>query len=231
MPRVDEAFLEGFSRGLFALADAHQCDLLGGDTTQGPLTICITVFGDVPAGQALLRGGARPGDEIYVSGTLGDARLALEMLRGRAVLEGADFEAARSAMEQPQPRVALGQALRGIASSAIDVSDGLLGDLAHVLHSSGVGAQIDVDALPRSAVLGRQPNALQRECTLAGGDDYELLFTVAPQLAAQVPSAARQGGVQVTRIGHIESRAGLRLHDAGGRAVDNTFVSFDHFKP
>ncbi|HEY8710175.1 MAG TPA: thiamine-phosphate kinase, partial [Burkholderiaceae bacterium] len=181
MPRVDERFLEGFAYGLLALADAHACELIGGDTTQGPLNLCITVFGEVPHGQALLRSGARAGDDLYVSGTLGDARLALEVFRGAVALDGAAFESVRVAMEQPQPRIKLGLALRGVASSAIDVSDGLLGDLGHVLRRSGVGAQVQVDTLPRSAVLRALPEALQRECTLAGGDDYELVFTAPPR--------------------------------------------------
>lgn len=150
LPRADAAWLEAFSRGLFALADAHDCDLMGGDTTQGPLNICITVFGEVPAGQALLRSGARAGDDVYVSGTLGDARLALEALRGTVALPAgvaADLlTQARQRLEQPTPRVALGLALRGVASAAIDVSDGLLGDLQHILQASGVGASIDTPA-------------------------------------------------------------------------------------
>ena len=230
LPRVDEAFLDGFARGLLALADAHDCELVGGDTTQGPLNICITVFGEVPTGQALLRSGARPGDDLYVSGTLGDARLALEVFRGGVALDGAAFEAVRTAMEQPQPRVALGLALRGVASSAIDVSDGLLGDLAHVLRRSGVGAELQVDALPRSAVLRAQPPALQRLCTLAGGDDYELVFTAPPHHAADVGAAARSAGVAVTRIGSISASPGLRLTDRDGAAVAHSFASFDHFR-
>ena len=230
LPRVDEVFLQGFSHGLFALADEHGCELIGGDTTQGPLNICITALGEVPTGQALLRSGARAGDDVYVSGTVGDARLALEAFRGSVMLQGADFESVRPAMEQPQPRVALGVALRGLASSAIDVSDGLLGDLQHILRRSGVGATVDVDAVPRSAVLGRQPQALQRVCTLAGGDDYELVFTAAPRHASAVQAAAHQAGVQATRIGAIEAGAGLRLVDAQRRPVDNTFGAFDHFK-
>ena len=142
LPRVDEAWLEGFSRGMWALADAHGCELVGGDTTQGPLNICITVFGEVPPGQALLRSGARPGDDLYVSGTLGDARLALEALLGHAPLPAEVLARARQRLERPTPRVALGQALRGIASSAMDLSDGLLGDLSHILKTSGVGARI-----------------------------------------------------------------------------------------
>jgi thiamine-monophosphate kinase len=230
LPRADAGFLDGFSRGLFALADAHDCELIGGDTTQGPLNICITVFGEVPPGQALLRSGARAGDDLYVSGTLGDARLALEAFRGAVSLAGAAFEAVRAAMEQPQPRVALGLALRGVASSAIDVSDGLAGDLQHVLRRSGVGATLEVDALPRSELLRAQPLALQRLCTLAGGDDYELLFSAAPSHAVQVGAAAARAGVAVTRIGRIDAATGLRLHDAQGQAVSARFDSFDHFR-
>ena len=230
LPRVDEVFLDGFARGLLALADAHGCELVGGDTTQGPLNICITVFGEVPTGQALLRSGAQPGDDLYVSGTLGDARLALEVFRGALALDGAAFEAVRSAMEQPQPRIALGLALRGLATSAIDVSDGLLGDLGHVLRRSGVGAEVQVDALPRSDVLRALPEHLQRQCTLSGGDDYELVFTAAPQHAQRVAAAGLTAQSSVTRIGCISAAPGLRLIDAKGLAVADRFGSFDHFK-
>ena len=231
LPRVDEVFLAGFAQGLLALADEHGCELIGGDTTQGPLNICITVFGEVPTGQALLRSGAHAGDDLYVSGTLGDARLALEVFRGTVSLSGAAFDAVRLSMEQPQPRVALGTALRGVATSAIDVSDGLIGDLRHILRRSGVGAVVHVDALPRSEVMRAMPEALQRECTLAGGDDYELVFTAPPAAADRVQAAARHVGTRVTCIGRIESLAGLRLLDAAGRAVPDRFNSFDHFTP
>jgi thiamine-monophosphate kinase len=230
MPRAEESFLGGFSRGLLALADEHDCELIGGDTTQGPLTICISVFGEVPAGAALLRSGARAGDDVYVSGSVGDARLALEVFRGSVALDGAGFEQVRQAMELPQPRVGLGLALRGVASSAIDVSDGLLGDLGHILRSSGVGATIEVDTLPRSAVLAAQPLALQRQCSLAGGDDYELVFTAARDAASSVRAAAERAGVAVTRIGRIEEEASVRLVDRRGDSVANGFGSFDHFR-
>ena len=230
LPRADETFLAGFARGLFALADEQGCELIGGDTTQGPLNICITVFGEVPPGQALLRSGARAGDDLYVSGNVGDARLALECFRGNTTLAGDAFEQVRIAMEQPQPRVALGVALRGLATSAIDVSDGLLGDLSHILNRSAVGATIEVDAVPRSIVLASQPLALQRECTLAGGDDYELLFTAPPSSSAAVQAVGRQAGVAVTRIGRIDRSHALSLVDAQGASVPHTFGSFDHFK-
>lgn len=230
LPRAEAGFLEGFSRGLFALADAHGCELAGGDTTQGPLNICITVFGEVPPGQALLRSGAQAGDDLYVSGQVGDARLALEAFRGSVALTGEQFEHVRVAMEQPQPRVALGLALRSIASSAIDVSDGLLGDLGHILRRSKVGATVEIDRVPRSAVLATRPLALQRECTLAGGDDYELVFTAPPARADAVQAAARQAGTPVTRIGRIEAGPELTLLDRHGGTVAHHFGSFDHFK-
>lgn len=229
LPQAEAAWLEGFSRGLFTLADAHGCELVGGDTTRGPLAINVSIFGEVPVGQALLRSGARPGDDVYVSGRLGDARLALEVFRGAVSLPGEAFDRVRLAMECPQPRVALGLALRGVAHSAIDLSDGLLGDLGHVLQRSGCGARLDVDAVPRSDDLAAQPLALQRLCTLAGGDDYELLFTAPAAKREAVAQAARAAGVPVTRIGQVEPEPGLRLVDASGQALSNIWTSFDHF--
>jgi len=230
LPRADEVFLQGFAEGLWALADRHDIELVGGDTTAGPLNLCITVIGQVPTGQALLRSGAQAGDELWVSGTLGDARAALECFRGTLAVGAEAFEQLRRAMELPEPRVALGQRLRGIARSAIDVSDGLLGDLAHILRRSGVGARLDVDALPRSAVLAGLPPALQHECLLHGGDDYELLFSAAPAQHEAVLAAAREAGVPVTRIGHIETGAALRVIDGAGRPLAFKPGGFDHFK-
>ena len=230
MPRVDEAFLEGFARGMFALANEQGIELVGGDTTAGPLNICITVFGAVPTGQALLRSGARAGDELWVSGSLGDARLALEVFRGTASLAGEAFDAVRGRMECPSPRVALGKALRGVATSAIDLSDGLVGDLGQVLARSGVGATVDADTLPRSAVLASMPRALQHECLLAGGDDYELLFSAPPSAASEVSAAARGAGAAVTRIGRIEATSGLRIVDGRGTPLVQRFAAFDHFR-
>jgi thiamine-monophosphate kinase len=229
MPRVDEAFLAPLAEGLWALADAHAIELVGGDTTAGPLNLCITVFGEVPAGQALLRSGAQAGDDVWVSGTLGDARLALEVFRGRLALPAEDFERVRLAMERPQPRVALGRALRGVAHSAIDLSDGLVGDLGHVLRRSGVGAVIDVDALPRSDILARQRLDVQHECLLAGGDDYELLFTAALGVRDAVEAAAQAAGVRVSRCGHIVGGSTLSVVDGSGRPLAESFRAFDHF--
>lgn len=230
LPRIDETFLEGFARGMFALADAHGIELVGGDTTAGPLNICITAFGELPPGQALLRSGARAGDDIYVSGTLGDARMALEAFRGSLALTGDAFDQVRMAMEMPTPRVALGLSLRGVASSAIDVSDGLLGDLRHILKRSQAGATLLVDALPRSPLLKTLPLDKQRQFGLAGGDDYELVFTAPESARAQVQTAAQRAQVEVTRIGRIDTVPGLRLIDAGGEPLPDIYSSFDHFK-
>ena len=229
LPRPDEAFLAGLAAGLFALADAHGVELVGGDTVAGPLNLCITVFGQVPPQQALRRDGARPGDEVWISGALGDARLALEAFRGSVVLSGDGLAAARQAMEWPQPRLALGRALRGLASSAIDLSDGLVGDLGHVLQASGVGATMQADALPRSALLAAQPQALQRLCTLAGGDDYELLFTAPAARHDAVRAAAAAAGVAVSCCGRIDAEPGLRLLDAAGAPLPPPGGGFDHF--
>ena len=237
LPRVDPAWLQGFSSGLWALADAHGCELVGGDTTQGPLNICITVFGEVPRGQALLRSGAQAGDDIYVSGTLGDARLALEALRGSVSLPPEILAQARVRLEQPTPRIALGQALRCIATSAIDISDGLTGDLGHILKASAVGATIDTSIAIKLIAInayiqsdkGHLDTENQLKCVLAGGDDYELAFT-APATARQaVDAASRQSQTPVTRIGQIEKELGLRLIDAQGQALTGEFSSFDHF--
>ena len=229
LPTADDAFLAPFARGLLALAERHDCELVGGDTTRGPLTIAITAFGEIASGAALLRSGARAGDDLWVSGTLGDARLALEVLRGTVAVAGDAFARIRRAMEEPTPRVALGRALAGIASSAIDVSDGLAGDLGHVLRRSGVGAVVEVDALPRSADLAGQSEALQRECLLAGGDDYELVFTAAADRREAVAAAARDADTAVTRIGRIEPGGRLRYIDAAGREVIGPATAFDHF--
>jgi thiamine-monophosphate kinase len=186
----------------------------------------------VPAGQALLRSGARAGDALWASGTVGDARLALEMFRGTLQLPADVFAAARDRLEQPTPRVSLGIALRGLATSAIDISDGLAGDLGHVLQASGVGARIEQAAALSllAAPAAALPDEAQRlDAVLAGGDDYELLFTAPDSATAAVQAAGVGCGVRVTRIGTIEAEAGLRVVDAGGRVLPRSFRSFDHF--
>lgn len=251
LPTADAAWLEPFAQGLLALADAHGCELVGGDTTQGPLTICITVFGEVPAAparrpgqpgtQALLRSGARAGDDLYVSGTLGDARLALDVLQGQLSLPETVFTPARQRLEQPTPRVALGLALRGIASAAADVSDGLLGDLGHILERSAVGATVDTArVLPLLAARAHYAGAdslfeqdigsiRALQCVLSGGDDYELVFTAPPEQRAAVQAASAASATAVTRVGQIDAAAGLRLVDAHGAPVSGSYAAFDHF--
>jgi len=229
LPEADPVWLEAFAGGLLALADDHGCELIGGDTTKGPLTLSITVFGDVPARQALRRDAARPGDDIWVSGTLGDARLALGDCRGEWLLPEPDYTVIRPRMDTPTPRVALGMALRGVAHAALDVSDGLIGDLGHILARSSVGAIVDVDALPRSEILAAQPLALQRECVLAGGDDYELCFTAPAGHREAIAGIGRQLGLPLSRVGAITPEAGLRIVDRHGDPYTFTGSAFDHF--
>lgn len=237
LPRVDETWLAGFSKGLFALADEHGCALIGGDTTAGPLNICITVFGHIPTGQGLLRSGAKAGDDIYVSGLPGQARLALEAFRGNISLFEKDFSLTRLRMERPTPRVALGMALRGMASSAIDVSDGLLGDLSHILKASSLGAEIalsTIDSIAHNAYFlpanSQFDSKLLRKMVLAGGDDYELVFTAAPAQREAVQAAALAAQTPITRIGSMQADLGLRLREADNSIANNDFASFDHFK-
>ena len=241
LPRVDEAWLRGFARGLLDLADEHDCELIGGDTTAGPLAIGITVMGEVPAGQALLRSGAQVGDDLWVSGFPGEARLALEAFRGslHPGLSTEAFEVTRLAMERPDPRVALGVGLRGLATAAIDVSDGLLGDLGHVLRRSRVGVSLCLDELPVSPWLATRSPDERLDCILAGGDDYELLFTTPPAQRERVAQLGAELGLVLSRIGQIEAEPGLRLWRGasavaepgeGRQAVPNRWTSFDHFK-
>jgi len=252
LPAADRAWLAGFSAGLFALADAHGCELVGGDTTKGPLNICITIFGELAPGEALRRDAALPGDDIWISGTLGDARLALaaclqepgageELARqagsgggtpGSGGADGAARLAAASArLHAPTPRVALGRLLaqQRIAHAAIDISDGLVGDIGHILKLSGVGAVLDVDALPAGPVLAGCAQDWRRTYTAAGGDDYELCFTAPASAREAVLAAGAHSGTAVTRVGRIKAEAGLRLVDAHGAPLALKLQGFDHF--
>lgn len=230
LPQVDEAWLEGFSQGLFALADAHDCILMGGDTSSGPLNICITVFGEVPAGDALLRSGAKVGDDIYVSGTqldcVGQARCALEILQGRIKADASLLDSVRHRLELPTPRVSLGMGLRGIATACIDLSDGLLGDLGHILTASHVGALVQTDWIGKVRGL---PLAQAHEFALAGGDDYELLFTAPPERRAALQAVAQRSATVLTRVGQVTQELGLRLLSPDGQAMTKNFTSFEHF--
>lgn len=231
LPHADPAWLEAFSGGLFELADAFGCELVGGDTTKGPLNICIGVFGEVVPGHALRRDAARAGDDIWISGTLGDARLALAAYRNEYALPATDLAQAAQRMHMPTPRIALGRALAAgpIAHAALDISDGLVGDLGHILAASQVGATLDVDALPAGPVLARQPLELRRRFTVAGGDDYELCFTAPAANRAAVLAAAAETGTPVTRVGRIEAEPGLRMVDAHGSPLDLGLRGWDHF--
>jgi thiamine-monophosphate kinase len=232
LPSANEDWLSGFSQGLLALADAHGCELIGGDTTRGPLNIAITVMGETPHGQSVLRSTAQSGDDIYVSGHLGDARLALEVFRGHLSVPQAVFDLARARLETPTPRMALGTSLRGVATAMADVSDGLLGDLGHLLKASGVGAQLNLPALSQ-LMLTRHAWDCPREwllrCVLSGGDDYELVFTAPPASQHAVEAAALGSGTSITRIGRITPGSGLVLMDDNGDVVQHDFPSFDHF--
>jgi thiamine-monophosphate kinase len=232
LPQADPAWLADFSAGLFALADAFDCELIGGDTTRGPLTICITIFGELLPGHALRRGAARAGDDIWISGTLGDARLALAGYRAEVALETAAQTEAALRLHAPTPRVELGVALAEarLARAAIDISDGLVGDLGHILHASGVGATLDADALPAGTVLATHETALRRRFTLAGGDDYELCFTAPAAERGAILALAASVATPVTRVGNIEAEPGLRIVDATGQPLDLQLDGFDHFK-
>jgi thiamine-monophosphate kinase len=231
LPGADPDWLEAFSAGMFALADLHDCELIGGDTTRGPLAICITVFGEIAPGHALRRDAARAGHDIWISGTLGDARLALAGYWKEIALAPEALALAAPRMHLPTPRVELGRALaaRPLAHAALDISDGLIGDLQHILDASKVGATLDVDALPAGPALAQQALALRRRFTLAGGDDYELCFTAPASERAAVIAAAGSAGTPVTRVGTIDAEPGLRLVDAAGKALQMDVQGWDHF--
>ncbi len=231
LPAADEAWIAAFARGFFACSEAFGIDVIGGDTTRGPLNLCPTIFGEVPVGQAITRAGARPGDDLWISGAPGRAALGLAQLRGEATLAGADRADCLAALHRPQPRVDLGLALRGLASSLLDVSDGLLGDLGHILEQSAVGAVISAGALPLApleAACGDAALAF-RACT-AGGDDYELLFTAPVARRAEVGALAERLHLPLHRIGSITpAEQGLRLRDHDGQLRPLAANGYDHF--
>lgn len=228
LPAATESWLEKFARGFFACADAFGIDVIGGDTTKGPRNFCVTICGEVPAGKALLRSGARPGDEVWISGKPGMAALGLAQLQGRVALAEPLQADCLAALQRPQPRVALGMALRGLATAAIDVSDGLLADLGHILESSGVAATLRIAVPPQPTLPDA---ALWQDCFLAGGDDYELLFTAPAARHAEVAALAGKPGLPLTRIGTIEAGpAGeLALLDENGQALESARRGYDHF--
>src|SRR5438105_11592490 len=207
LPNSEEAWLGEFAAGFFAIADRYGVELIGGDTTKGPRNLCVTIIGEVPQGTALTRGGAKPGDDIYVSGLLGDAALALEAMQQRTRLAPDALEVARTRLETPEPRVALGERLRDIASAALDISDGLTGDLAHILHASRVGAIVELASILRSPALDGKLAGTERDlalrCLLAGGDDYELCFTANRALRDRIVDISRSLDITFTHVGQL----------------------------
>lgn len=227
LPTADPAWLQPFSEGLFALADRFGCELVGGDTTRGPLNICITVFGELPAGAALRRDRAQPGDDLWVSGELGAAAFAVRR-RERGAPLPAEHPAVRR-LERPEPRVELGLALRHLARAAIDLSDGLVGDLGHVCDRSRVGACIEWSRVPVAPELLALPDPDRAALSVAGGDDYELLFSAAPENRAAITSLAEGLGLRLTRIGAVEAGQRVRIVDARGAPLRLEAHSYDHF--
>jgi thiamine-monophosphate kinase len=234
LPDSNPDWLAAFSRGLFALAETHGVDLVGGDTTRGPRNLCLTIAGEVPVGQAIRRAGARPGDDVWVSGEVGGAMLALAAIQDRTTLGPDDLVPLVRRLERPEPRVALGIALRGTATAMLDVSDGLTGDLGHILDASSVGARVDLGRIPCAPVLAARRQGPERElalaCLLAGGDDYELLFTARNAARGRVAAIGQEVGVPLTRIGTITPpETGLVVRDESGAALPVLPRAFDHF--
>ncbi|MGZ8261483.1 MAG: thiamine-phosphate kinase [Methylotenera sp.] len=238
LPHNDSKWLSQFSDGFFACAAQFNVDLIGGDTTRGPLTISVQIMGEVPIGQAIKRGGAKEGDEVWVSGHLGDAALALAHMQGKLTLSEEAFASCAKALHTPQPRVDLGLALRGLANSAIDISDGLLADLGHILESSKVGATLQLNNIPHTQHVGA---VLHREGTtelydqsivnmiLAGGDDYELCFTAPIEKHAEIIMLGKKLNLDLSAIGLITNGTGLVVHGFDNEILDFKETGFDHF--
>lgn len=234
LPKADARWVAAMAKGFMTLARKHGVDLIGGDTTRGPLNLCVQIIGEVPAGRALRRDGARPGDDIWVSGTLGDAALAVAARNKRIKLTPAERKRAQQQLDRPLPRVALGLALRGIARSAIDVSDGLIADLGHICERSKVAAVVAFERLPRSPLMRRHlDRPAAQAALLGGGDDYELCFSAAPAQRAAVERAAARASTPVTRVGRvIRAPAGacsVVVVDADGLPLRFVPKGFDHF--
>ncbi len=224
LPQVDSVWLKSFTAGFKILAQAHGVTLVGGDTTSGPLSVSLTAMGFVGPGKQLTRGGANPGDLLVVSGTIGGAARVLELLQKETSVPN------RQLLDRPQPRVRLGQALVGYASACIDVSDGLLADLGHVLKASGCGARLEIEKLPQATVLEGLEDSQKWNYQLSGGDDYELLFTVPRHHKALIASWSQQLGVSLSIIGEIEKDEGARCLRANGTSYHAQYAGFEHFR-
>ena len=238
LPQADPVWLESFSKGLFTISNAYSCPLIGGDTTAGPLNISITAFGSIPQGKAIRRSGALEGDDIWVSGTVGDARLLLAALRQEIHLSQGDLERIQARMHQPIPRVELGMALRNIANAALDISDGLLGDLRHILRQSNKDAEVFLDRLPKSATLLKQSIDIQNQYAACGGDDYELCFTAPVDKREAIKKISANLHLPLTKIGGIGPMQNalpeiqvINQHGAklSSQEANVLFQSFDHF--
>jgi thiamine-monophosphate kinase len=231
LPNARERWIAAFAKGFFKLARRFRTELVGGDTTRGPLAISITVIGEVPPGLELRRDAARAGDDIWLSGATGEAALALAHLKGRVKLKGKARETCLRRLHSPEPRVKLGHSLRGLARSAIDVSDGLLADLGHIAKASGVAAELRWEDLPRAEAIAEcADRALAKDCLLAGGDDYELVFTAPPSMRSRIRAAGKETGVPVTHVGSTLAGAPkVRVRDEHGRSVSAPRAGFDHF--
>lgn len=230
LPEANEQWLDGFSRGFFRLALEYAVDLIGGDTTRGPLCIAVQVLGEAPSNAALRRDGARPHDDVWISGTLGEAALGLAHLQNKIRLERDCAAIFLRRLHTPQPRIALGRALRGIASAAIDISDGLLADLGHIAAASGVGAELMVNQLLPKRLPGVD-YAIALNAVLAGGDDYELCFCALPQQRDAIGMIAQKLQLPLTRVGRIVAGEGVSAIDNEGRILDVGKRGFDHFQP
>lgn len=229
LPAVDKDWLARFSAGLFSLADAHEVSLVGGDTTRGPLNLSLQILGEVTPEQALRRDQAQPGEDIWISGQLGEAALALRHLQQHVVLPAGHIDPALQRLQAPQPRVSLGLALAPFSRCAIDISDGLVADLGHICAASACAAEIHLTALPRSPLFHSVDEDMESQLMLAGGDDYELCFTAAPEHADAIVQLSQQLGLALTRIGRIVPGSGVRVLQADGQPLHHVFKGFDHF--
>lgn len=232
LPALDDAWVAAFARGFHALAERTGIELIGGDTTRGPLCLSVTVMGELPAGLELRRSGACLGDDIWLSGATGEAALALACLQGRATLDAALLAGCRTRLEAPDARLELGGRLRGMASSAIDVSDGLVADLGHICEASSLRAELALDSLPRApALLACADAPLAQACLLAGGDDYELVFTAPPAARGEIGALATELDIPLTRVGAMQPGApGVVVRKADGTPVTLARRGFDHFQ-
>ena len=228
LPDADPKWIEAFSTGFHELAEAHQCQLIGGDVVRGPMTVCVQAMGYVESGRAVCRSGANVGDDIYVSGYLGDACLGLKALNGELLLADAEKNYVVDRLQYPSPRVVLGQSISDIAHAAIDLSDGLYKDLGHIALASQVAAQIDLDLLPISETYSKHKSEVGWEPALCGGDDYELCIITAAGMEDRVDAIGRQHKVPIKKIGTISSGEGLKVTRNGIEFVPKQ-TGHDHF--